>query len=72
MNNLIKSFNKRFNNFFADLYHYEPLDFNASTSVYDFKKDDFVDKVSAGIIGDHSLIAAEDYGRFRIHERLYK
>ena len=32
MNNLIKSFNKRFNNFFADLYHYEPLDFNASTS----------------------------------------
>lgn len=64
MNNLIKSFNKRFNNFFADLYHYEPLDFNASTSVYDFKKDDFVDKVSAGIIGDHSLIAAEEDGKY--------
>lgn len=64
MNNLIKNFNKRFNNFFADLYHYEPLDFNASTSVYDFKKDDFVDKVSAGIIGDHSLIAAEEDGKY--------
>lgn len=64
MNNLIKSFNKRFNNFFADLYHYEPLDFNASTSVYDFKKDDFVDKVSAGIIGDHSLIAVEEDGKY--------
>lgn len=64
MNNLIKSFNKRFNNFFADLYHYEPLDFDASTSVYDFKKDDFVDEVSAGIIGDHSLIAAEKDGKY--------
>ncbi|WP_283618317.1 type III restriction-modification system endonuclease [Ligilactobacillus hohenheimensis] len=64
MNNLIKDFNKRFNNFFANFYHYESLDFNASTSVYDLEKDDFVDKVSAGVIGDHILTSAEPDNKY--------
>lgn len=59
MNNLVKDFNERFNNFFANLYHYEPLDFNASTSVYDYEKDDFLDKVSASTIGVNSISAIE-------------
>lgn len=59
MNNLIKDFNERFNNFFANLYHYESLDFNASTSVYDYEKDDFLDTVSASTIGVNSISATE-------------
>ena len=59
MNNLIDDFNKQFNSFFVNFYHYEPLDFNASTSVYDYEKEDFVDRVSASTIGIHSISAVE-------------
>lgn len=59
MNNLVKDFNERFNNFFANLYHYEPLDFNASTSVYDYENDEFFDKISASTIGVNSISTVE-------------
>lgn len=60
MNNLIKDFNDRFNFRFKNNYHYIPLQFSASTSVYDYEKNDFVDKVSANDIGIHSIDGQSD------------
>ncbi|MFK5704970.1 type III restriction-modification system endonuclease [Ligilactobacillus sp. LYQ139] len=59
MKNLIDDFNRQFTCLFTNSYCYKPLAFSATTSVYDLEKDDFVDKVSAGIIGRYSLDSVE-------------
>lgn len=51
LGNLVREFNKRFNERIKHAYHYVPLDFTSSTSIYDAKKNDFVDEISANDLG---------------------
>ncbi|MDR0911528.1 MAG: type III restriction-modification system endonuclease [Methanobrevibacter sp.] len=51
LNNLIKNFKKSFDKNFDQSYKYEPLDFKASTSIYDSKTGKFKDYVNANDIG---------------------
>ena len=58
MSNLIRTFNKQFNERIRQSYSYEPLDFVSSTSIYNAKKHEFVDSLPANVLGiyvsDHS------------------
>ena len=49
--NLIWAFNSRFNERIKTSYSYEPLDFAASTSIYNAKKQEFVNSVPASLLG---------------------
>ncbi|ALJ31640.1 type III restriction endonuclease subunit R [Apilactobacillus kunkeei] len=60
LSNIIKEFNRRFNNRVRNSYSYVPLDFKSSTSIYNDKDDEFVDEVSANDIGMFSNDALED------------
>lgn len=51
LGNLVREFNKRFNETIRDSYSYVPLQFTSSTSVYDSKKQKFVDEISANDLG---------------------
>lgn len=51
LGNLVREFNKRFNEKIRDSYSYVPLQFTSSTSVYDSKKQKFVDEISANDLG---------------------
>lgn len=51
LGNLVREFNKRFNERIRNLYSYEPLQFTSSTSIYDAKKEKFVDEISANDLG---------------------
>lgn len=51
LGNLISAFKKQFNERIKTSYSYEPLDFAASTSVYNAKKHRFVDSVPANVLG---------------------
>lgn len=51
LGNLVREFNKRFNETIRDAYSYVPLQFTSSTSVYDSKKQKFVDEISANDLG---------------------
>lgn len=51
LSNLIRTFNNHFNERIKTSYSYEPLDFTASTSVYNAKKHEFVDSVPASVLG---------------------
>lgn len=54
LDNLVREFNKRFNERIKNSYSYEPLKFAASTSIYDAKKKEFVDEISANDLGVYS------------------
>lgn len=58
--NLVREFNSRFNNILKTHYRYEPLDFRGATSIYDNKKDDFVDSVQANALGVFSATSTDD------------
>lgn len=64
MNKLINDFNDRFNACFENSYSYQSLDFSASTAVYDYEKDDFVDEVSPNLIGRNSDCAVKDDDKY--------
>ncbi|WP_284052067.1 type III restriction-modification system endonuclease [Ligilactobacillus agilis] len=51
LGNLVREFNKRFNETIRDSYSYVPLQFTSSTSIYDSKKQKFVDEISANDLG---------------------
>ena len=51
LGNLVSEFNKRFNERIRNLYSYETLQFTSSTSIYDAKKEKFVDEISANDLG---------------------
>ena len=60
LDNLVKDIRRRFGSRFAQSYHYHPLDFQASTSIYDAEANDFKDDILASLIGvkeDHHVIA---------------
>lgn len=60
LSNIIKEFNRRFNNRVRNSYSYVPLDFKSSTSIYNDKDDEFVDEISSNDIGMFSNNALED------------
>ena len=58
--NLIRTFNKQFNDRIRTSYSYVPLEFSGSTSIYNAKKQDFVDEVDASVLGVYSAQAMTD------------
>ncbi|MGN1282320.1 MAG: type III restriction-modification system endonuclease [Limosilactobacillus sp.] len=60
LGNLIRTFNNQFNERIKTSYSYEPLDFSASTSIYNAKKHDFVDSVPAGVLGVYQSDSTAD------------
>lgn len=60
LDSLAKDIRRRFDARFAQSYHYHPLDFQASTSIYDAEANDFKDDILASLIGvkeDHNVVA---------------
>ncbi|NME41725.1 type III restriction-modification system endonuclease [Lactobacillus agilis] len=51
LGNLVREFNKRFNKEIRDSYSYVPLQFTSPTSIYDSKKQKFIDEISANDLG---------------------
>jgi len=51
LRNIVREFKERFNKSYAQKFEYLPLDFQASTSVFDVAKDDFKDDILADVIG---------------------
>lgn len=51
LSRLVRDFKQRFEERYAQSYHYQALDFQASTSVYDAKADDFKEDILATVIG---------------------
>lgn len=51
LSNLIRDFKRRFEERYAQRYHYHALDFQASTSVFDANLDDFKEDILATAIG---------------------
>jgi type III restriction enzyme len=63
LGNIVAGFKRRFEEKYSTLYHYRPLDFQASTSVYDAAKGDFKDDLAAEVIGvnvDEAIIPDND------------
>ena len=60
LENLIKTFNRNFNERIKTSYSYEPLEFSASTSIYNASKQDFVDSVPANVLGVYQANATFD------------
>lgn len=58
--NLIRAFNRQFNKRIRTSYSYEPLEFSGSTSIYNAKKQKFVDEVDANVLGIYSSEATKD------------
>lgn len=60
LGNLIHTFNNQFNERIKTSYSYEPLDFSASTSIYNAKKQEFVDSVPASVLGVYQSESTSD------------
>lgn len=60
LGNLIRTFNNQFNERIKTSYSYEPLDFSASTSIYNAKKHEFVDSVPASMLGVYQSNSVSD------------
>ena len=60
LGNLIRTFNKQFNERIKASYSYEPLDFSGSTSIYHAKKHEFVDSVPANVLGIYQSDSTSD------------
>ncbi|MCS4488494.1 type III restriction-modification system endonuclease [Streptococcus sciuri] len=63
LNNLIRDFRQAFEENYAQRYHYLPLDFQATTSVFDTRLDDFKDEILARTIGINEDSSVFDDGR---------
>ena len=60
LGNLIQAFNSQFNERIKTSYSYEPLEFSASTSIYNAKKQEFVDSVPASVLGMYQSDSTTD------------
>lgn len=60
LDNLIQAFNSQFNERIKTSYSYEPLEFSASTSIYNAKKQEFVDSVPANVLGMYQSDSTTD------------
>ncbi len=60
LGNLIRSFNNQFNERIKTSYSYEPLDFAASTSIYNAEKKEFVNSVPASVLGVYQSDSTSD------------
>lgn len=60
LGNLIRTFNNQFNERIKTSYSYEPLKFSASTSIYNAKKQEFVDSVPASVLGVYQSNSTSD------------
>ncbi len=60
LGNLIRTFNNQFNERIKTSYSYEPLKFLASTSIYNAKKQEFVDSVPASVLGVYQSNSTSD------------
>lgn len=58
--NLIRTFNNQFNDRIRTSYSYVPLEFSGSTSIYNAKKQEFVDEVDASVLGVYSAQSTVD------------
>lgn len=60
LGNLIRTFNNQFNERIKTSYSYEPLQFSASTSIYNAKKHEFVDSIPASVLGVYQSNSTSD------------
>ena len=60
LGNLIRTFNNQFNERIKNSYSYEPLNFSASTSIYNAKKHEFVDSIPASVLGVYQSNSTSD------------
>lgn len=60
LGNLIRTFNNQFNKRIRTSYSYEPLEFSASTSIYNAKKKEFVDSVPSSVLGVYQVDSLSD------------
>ena len=60
LGNLISTFNNQFNERIKTSYSYEPLNFSSSTSIYNAKKQEFVDSVPASVLGVYQSDSTSD------------
>jgi type III restriction enzyme len=60
LENLVRSFNNQFNERIKTSYSYEPLDFAASTSIYNAEKKEFVNSVPASVLGVYQSNSTSD------------
>ncbi len=63
LSNLVRDFRERFERKYAQSYHYQALDFQASTSVFDITTNDFKDDILASVIGVNEDFDTRDDGR---------
>lgn len=63
LSNIKRDFKDRFEERYAQRYHYQALEFQASTSVFDVTLDDFKDDVLATVLGVNEDIDVRDDGR---------
>lgn len=60
LGNLVRAFNNQFNERIKTSYRYEPLNFSASTSIYNAKTQEFVDSVPASVLGIYQSDSIDD------------
>lgn len=60
LENLIRTFNNQFNKRIKTSYSYEPLNFSASTSIYNAKEQKFVDSIPASVLGVYQSDSTSD------------
>lgn len=60
LRNLINTFKNQFNDRIKTSYSYEPLNFSASTSIYNAKKQEFVDSIPANALGVYQSDSTSD------------
>ncbi len=60
LGNLIQTFNNQFNKRIRTSYSYEPLNFSASTSIYNAKEQEFVDSIPASVLGVYQSNSTSD------------
>ena len=63
LSRLIRDFTQRFEERYAQSYHYHALDFQASTSVFDIQQNDFKEDILATVIGVNEDRDIADDGR---------
>ena len=63
INNLIRDYNQRFEERYAQSYRYHSLNFQASTSIFDVESNDFKDDILATVLGVNEDDDIRDDGR---------
>ncbi|QGZ27375.1 type III restriction-modification system endonuclease [Streptococcus ruminicola] len=60
---LVRNFKAEFEKTYSQSYHYEALDFQARTSIFDPRDDSFVESVSSGLLGVNQLEGVSEDSR---------